>query len=69
MKQALAQCLEQVTGRSRRLLELRYAGDMDLPQIAVQLQMKPNAVYVSLHRTRHLLRECIRRRLRNPDHA
>lgn len=69
MKHALAQCLEQVTGRSRQLLELRYAGDMDLPQIARQLQMKPNAVYVALHRARHLLRECIRRRLNRPDHA
>ncbi|QNN20757.1 sigma-70 family RNA polymerase sigma factor [Planctomycetales bacterium ZRK34] len=68
MKQALAHCMQHVTGRSRRLLELRYAGDLDLPQIADRLQMKPNAVYVALHRARHMLRECIRQQLNKPDH-
>jgi RNA polymerase sigma-70 factor (ECF subfamily) len=62
--EALLSCLEQVVGRSRRALELRYRENLKPAQIAAHLRMDAGAVRVMLHRARVALRQCIERRLR-----
>ncbi|QNN23503.1 sigma-70 family RNA polymerase sigma factor [Planctomycetales bacterium ZRK34] len=61
--EALLTCLDQVVGRSRRALELRYRENLKPAQIAVHLRMDAGAVRVMLHRARAALRQCIERRL------
>ncbi len=56
---ALQRCIKQIQGRSRRALDLRYRRDYTPAQIAGQLGMTVNAIYVMLHRTRMILRKCI----------
>lgn len=63
LKQALSHCLDKVTGRPRHILDLSYAAELSPAQIGQQLQMKPNAVYVALHRVREALRDCIQRQI------
>ena len=63
MKAALNGCMGEVAGRSRKILELRYRHELAPAQIAERLRMKPNAVYVALHRLRGSLRDCVERKL------
>lgn len=60
---ALAECLKQVTGRSRQILEKRYGSGLKTGQIAIQMELKPGNVSVILNRTYRQLRECIDRKL------
>lgn len=62
-EEALEICLGQLTDRSRKLLQLRYATDLPIEQIAEQVGAKQTAVRVALHRVRKTLRDCIDRRL------
>jgi RNA polymerase sigma-70 factor (ECF subfamily) len=63
VREALGECVEKVQGRNRRLLEMWYIQGVHPGQIAQQLQTTPNTIYVTLHRLRMALRECIQRRL------
>ena len=63
MKDALAHCVEKVSGEGRRALLLRYEEGLELKQIADQLGKSASAVGVLLYRIRSALRECIDRRL------
>ena len=60
---ALRKCMEQVPGKSRRVMEMRYLHDLKPDAIAEALDMNRNAVWVMLHRVRAGLKECIDRRL------
>lgn len=64
-KEVLAGCLEQVTGRARHALLLRYFNGLTSEKIAAEMQLSSGAVRMLLCRTRMALRECIERRL-NP---
>jgi RNA polymerase sigma-70 factor (ECF subfamily) len=64
MKDALAHCVEKVSGEGRRALLLRYEEGLELKQIACRLGKSVSAAGVLLHRVRCALRECIDRRLR-----
>jgi len=59
----LSQCLETLTARMRRMLELRYHGEQDVARIARDAGWTVDAVHVALSRTRKTLAECIARRL------
>ncbi len=67
MKDALGQCIATVSGRNRSVLQLRYTQGLDHRHIAERMKMTANNVGVLLHRVRKSLRECVERRLGNPD--
>lgn len=60
---ALQHCLEQVDGRRRQALELRYTQNLRVAEISRRLGTTANAIKILLHRTRVQLAECIERRL------
>lgn len=62
-EEALEACLGELTDRSRKLLKLRYTGDLATEQIAEQIGAKHSAVRVALHRVRKTLRDCIDQRM------
>lgn len=64
MKEALSECLNKVQPRSRAVLDLRYGDDAGVEDIARKMGLKPNAVYVLIHRVRNELRDCIERRIK-----
>ncbi len=59
----LRECLSEIKGRALTLLKLRYDQALKPQAIAQQMGMTAGAVRVMLARTRHLLHDCIRRRL------
>lgn len=63
LKAALDQCLNRVQGRARYMLELRYKRDLLPSKIAEKVGMKVNAVTVALHRIRHALSDCVKKKL------
>lgn len=56
---SLKQCLAKLTGRGRKVIDLRYSDGLNSDEIAGQLGMTPVAVRVLLHRVRKALRVCI----------
>lgn len=62
-KEALAVCLDQLKGRARQVIDMRYLREMKSALIAERLGMSRNAVFILLHRTRMILSKCIERRL------
>ena len=64
---ALENCVQQVSGRSRKLLEMRYLRDLNAHAIAAATGMTPGSVTVALHRIRKALGECIDRVLAGRD--
>jgi RNA polymerase sigma-70 factor (ECF subfamily) len=63
-RQALAECLEQLTPRAREIFELRYSDDLlPPPEIAARVHWTVDAVHVALARARKFLRDCTQRRL------
>jgi RNA polymerase sigma-70 factor, ECF subfamily len=63
IREALGMCVEQLEGRSRRVIELRYARGLPSNAIAVKMKLSSGAVRVLLHRVRLALRQCIERRM------
>ena len=62
---ALRDCLEQLEGRSRAAIDLQYREHASREAIATRLEMQPDGVKTLLRRTRHVLRECVERKLKN----
>lgn len=62
-KEVLAGCLEQVRGRARHALWLRYYDGWSSDRIAAEMKLSSGAVRMLLCRTRSALRECIERQL------
>ncbi len=60
---ALANCLQEVRGRSREVLHLRYVEGLMPSRIADRISWKVGAVNVALSRARRFLRDCTQRRL------
>lgn len=61
-RQALRHCLEQVQGRGRVALRLRYIDGLKPAAISARLSMSVAATRTLLSRVRSSLRECITRR-------
>jgi RNA polymerase sigma-70 factor, ECF subfamily len=59
----LDSCIACLPPAMKRSVELRYAGDHKPAEIARIIGWTVEAVYVTLSRARHLLRECIERKL------
>jgi RNA polymerase sigma-70 factor (ECF subfamily) len=62
-RQALRDCLEKLQRQSRELLERCYAGKDTIRDIAQELGIRPNALYMTLKRLRRTLLGCINNRL------
>lgn len=63
MKAALASCIERLRGKWKHILEMYYLREQSSARIAQQLAMSHNNVFVSLHRIRCALKECVTREL------
>lgn len=62
-RKALNICLQGLKGKHRQLVDKWYLQGVSHDQIANELKTSPNVIYVTLHRIRVSLRECVRRRL------
>lgn len=60
---ALQRCLQRADPAARRLLDLRYAEDLDLEAIARRVERGSEAVGKALQRVRAALADCVRRQL------
>jgi RNA polymerase sigma-70 factor (ECF subfamily) len=60
---ALRPCLQRLSPRSRRLVELRYRDGVGGRDLAARLAQPLNTVYVALARIHRTLSECVRERL------
>jgi RNA polymerase sigma-70 factor, ECF subfamily len=63
MSAALQTCIDRVSGRPRKVLEMRYIRELTPATIAAQTGTNANAVAVMLHRIRRALRECIEKQI------
>lgn len=61
---ALAECMKRLTGRSKKVIEMRYEREMKTPEIAKRLGISANSMFVLLHRTRAALGKCIEKQLK-----
>jgi RNA polymerase sigma-70 factor (ECF subfamily) len=63
LRDALRQCVDQLEGRSRKVLELRYRRGLKSIDIAEEMTLSDGAVRMLLCRIRQSLRHCIERRV------
>jgi RNA polymerase sigma-70 factor (ECF subfamily) len=63
IRDALQLCLDQLKGRSRDVIELRYRRGMKSSSIAQEMTLSAGAVRMLLCRARESLRRCIERRI------
>jgi RNA polymerase sigma-70 factor, ECF subfamily len=63
IREALRDCLAQLKGRSKRVIELRYRSGMRSNAIADEMTLSPGAVRMLLCRVREKLRGCIERKM------
>jgi len=61
-KSLLQECVEELSPRSREVIDLRYGEACKPAEIARRLHWTPESVYVALSRARALLRDCIERK-------
>lgn len=67
VRDALRACLEQLQGRSKRVIDLRYRRGMKSSAIADEMTLSSGAVRMLLCRVRETLRRCIERRVGRQD--
>lgn len=60
---ALRQCLAEIRGKTRRVMEMRYLHGLKPAAIGQALEMTSNAVWVMLHRGREAVARCMKKRL------
>lgn len=62
MPQFVDECIEELDGRARQAIQLRYSGDLRTAQIASEMRLSDGAVRMLLSRARTLLRKCVEMR-------
>lgn len=67
MREALAHCVDELKGRSKRVIELRYRRGMKSAAIASEMMLSAGAVRMLLCRARESLRHCIQRRVKRSE--
>ncbi len=60
---AIRQCLAEIRGKTRRVMEMRYIDGLKPGAIGQALEMTSNAVWVMLHRGREAVARCVKKRL------
>ena len=63
-REALAGCVERLEATERELVASRYSRETSLQQLAVVSGRSRNALYLTLHRIRQRLVECVNRALK-----
>jgi RNA polymerase sigma-70 factor (ECF subfamily) len=63
MRKALRTCVGKAKVRWQQILEMRYSRGLSTTRIAEQLGMTQNAIFITLHRIRLALRDCIMREM------
>ena len=61
--EVLGDCLRLLSGKDRRLIDLRYRGSHSVELVAQKVGRTSSAVYKALARVRESLLECVRRKL------
>lgn len=61
--EALAECIESLPPREKRLLRMHYGHELTVAEIAGRINRTADAVYKALERVRSRLLACIRRKL------
>jgi RNA polymerase sigma-70 factor, ECF subfamily len=62
MPQFVSECVEELDGRARQAIQLRYGGNLRTAQIARAMRLSDGAVRMLLSRARTLLRKCVEAR-------
>ena len=62
-REALGRCMEQIEGKARRALELRYSKGLNMSAVGREMELTPGAARMLLCRVRQVLRTCIEQRL------
>jgi len=60
---AMRQCVAEIRGKTRRVMEMRYIDGLKPAAIGNALEMTSNAVWVMLHRGREAVARCVKKRL------
>ncbi|MFC1763802.1 sigma-70 family RNA polymerase sigma factor [Planctomycetota bacterium] len=63
LKNAISTCMSRLKGKWKQIMEMHYLREQSAARIAQQLGITRNSVFVSLHRIRIALRDCVNRRL------
>lgn len=63
IRHAMEFCLGKLSGHWRQILELRYMLELSTQRMSQQLGMSKNAIFITLHRIRLALEECIQKQL------
>ena len=66
---ALRRCMQKLSSRDRRLIELRYEDGSSVKKISQQVSRSAKGIYQSLNRIRWQLLECIQRHRSLEEHA
>ena len=65
-RQALADCVQELPEKSKRLLSLRYEQGDPIAKIAESVAQSQGSVMMALSRLRRLLQKCVHAKLANP---
>ena len=63
LSNAISTCMSRLKGKWQLIMEMHYLREQSAARIAQHLGMTRNSVFVSLHRIRIALRDCVNRRL------
>ena len=63
LRNAISTCMSQLKGKWQKIMDMHYLREQSAARIAQQLGMTRNNVFVTLHRIRIALRDCVNRRL------
>jgi RNA polymerase sigma-70 factor, ECF subfamily len=62
-QEALRECLKRLKAKQMELIRMYYQEEVPLTEIAERLNSPQSTVYVTMHRTRTALKDCVNRRL------
>ena len=63
----LVECMKELSRRAREIVNLRYREAKKPGEIARQLNLAPETIYVALSRARSVLRECVERKMHEEE--
>ncbi len=63
---SLRRCVDQLGGRAREVIDLRYRLHLGIEKIASALSWRADSVHVLLARTRRVLADCVKSKLETP---
>ncbi|HLY08719.1 MAG TPA: sigma-70 family RNA polymerase sigma factor [Planctomycetota bacterium] len=64
---SLRRCVDQLAGRAREVIDLRYRLHLGIEKIAAELAWRADSVNVLLTRTRRILADCVRSKLSSTE--